>query len=285
MEQLLTETMIRRFLSDSMAKTEPAEQIRLLAGADPKEEAQFWEDYGKTLRRFQLCLEALPDRERAAIRETYGTGDKLAAAAARLGICRNTLGKYRSRGKKHLEELFRSEYTEAQLRKMGIQSFFGMERKRMDYMLLTQQLKALTEEEPLCLPNLCNAAALLYQSLEQVNWAGFYLVHDKQLVLGPFQGKTACIRIDFGKGVCGTAWERDETVVVEDVHAFPGHIACDSASASEIVIPLHKDGTVIGVLDIDSPVKGRFTKEDRAGLEHFSGEIEHILETAGGMQS
>lgn len=144
------------------------------------------------------------------------------------------------------------------------------------YQLLKQQLTALTADEPLLLPNLCNAAALLYQSLERINWAGFYLVKGEQLILGPFQGKTACIRIPKGKGVCGTAWQQDETQVVADVHTFPGHIACDSESASEIVIPLHANGTVFGVLDIDSPVRNRFTEEDRRGLELFAQVLEKI---------
>lgn len=145
-----------------------------------------------------------------------------------------------------------------------------------DYLILKEQLKTLTEDEPLMLPNLCNAAALLFQSLERINWAGFYLVRQEQLVLGPFQGKTACIRIGKGKGVCGTAWQKDETLVVPDVHAFPGHIACDSESASEIVIPLHVNGRVIGVLDIDSPVKERFSAADKEGLELFARTLEEI---------
>lgn len=143
-----------------------------------------------------------------------------------------------------------------------------------DYRLLQQQLVALTEDEPWALPNLCNTAALLYETLPDVNWVGFYLVRDGILLLGPFQGKTACIRIGRGKGVCGSAWERDETLVVPDVHAFPGHIACDGASASELVIPLHTEGQVVGVLDIDSPLKGRFTPRDQEGLEQAAKIIE-----------
>ena len=133
-------------------------------------------------------------------------------------------------------------------------------------------MKTFLEAEPFYLPALSNAAALLYEALPNINWAGFYLVDGDSLVLGPFQGKTACIRIARGKGVCGTAWEKDEIQLVPDVHAFPGHIACDSASRSEIVIPLHRRaaGEIFGVLDIDSPVPGRFSEEDRDGLAHFA---------------
>ncbi len=144
-----------------------------------------------------------------------------------------------------------------------------------DYSLLKDQLSALTEDERFFLPNLANASALIYEALPDLNWAGFYLVDfssaDRELVLGPFQGKTACIRIPYGKGVCGTAYQKDEAVRVENVHEFPGHIACDSASNSEIVIPLHdlsKEGhPVVGVLDIDSPSFNRFSKEDEDGLK------------------
>lgn len=117
---------------------------------------------------------------------------------------------------------------------------------------------------------LSNAAALLWEQLERLNWCGFYLANGDELVLGPFQGKTACIRIAKGRGVCGTAFERAETVLVPDVHRFPGHIACDAASNSEIVVPLIKDGAVIAVLDIDSPDLNRFDEEDREGLEAFA---------------
>ena len=145
----------------------------------------------------------------------------------------------------------------------------------MDYGLLAQQLEALSEGEPSWLPLLSNASALLAENLDDINWAGFYLAMPlddgtSELVLGPFQGKVACIRIPLRKGVCGTAAERDETQLVPDVHAFPGHIACDGASNAEIVVPIHdQDGKVAGVLDIDSPLKGRFTEEDREGLEQF----------------
>lgn len=143
-----------------------------------------------------------------------------------------------------------------------------------DYSLMKEQLEALTESERFYLPNLANASALIYDALPDLNWAGFYLVDqtspDKELVLGPFQGKTACIRIPYGKGVCGTAYQKDAPLIVDDVHLFPGHIACDSASNSEIVIPLHdiskEEHPVVGVLDIDSPLFNRFSKEDEAGL-------------------
>lgn len=135
---------------------------------------------------------------------------------------------------------------------------------------LCAQLRALTEGERHPLPNLANAAALLWMSLEDINWAGFYLPCPGGLVLGPFQGKPACIRIAEGKGVCGTALARGETVRVEDVHAFPGHIACDAASRSEIVIPLRSKGHIAAILDIDSPLPGRFTPADAPRLEAFA---------------
>ena len=138
-----------------------------------------------------------------------------------------------------------------------------------DYGLLCEQLKALAETDAHYVPLLANAAAILREALEDINWAGFYLVRGERLVLGPFQGKVACVHIRRGAGVCGTAWERDETQLVPDVHAFPGHIACDSASNSEIVVPIHRDGEVCGVLDIDSPSFGRFSEADREGLEEF----------------
>jgi len=136
------------------------------------------------------------------------------------------------------------------------------------YSLLRQQLAALMEGETHPLPNLANASALLWQALENINWVGFYLNTGKEeLLLGPFQGKTACIRIPFEKGVCGAAARERCTQLVYDVHQFPGHIACDSASNSEIVVPLMTDGQLLGVLDIDSPITGRFDREDQAGLE------------------
>ena len=146
-----------------------------------------------------------------------------------------------------------------------------------DYELLCGRLRALTEGVPHRIANLANASALLWESLEDLNWAGFYLREEKVLVLGPFQGKPACIEIPWGKGVCGTAAAEDRTQLVPDVHDFPGHIACDSASNSEIVVPLRKAGRVIGVLDLDSPRKNRFTEEDRQGLEAFARIVEQLL--------
>ena len=143
-----------------------------------------------------------------------------------------------------------------------------------DYDLLQQQLSALTDGISHPIANMANAAALLYSSLDRLNWAGFYLLEGKKLVLGPFQGKTACIEIPLGRGVCGVAAAEDRTMVVEDVHCFRGHIACDSASNSEIVAPLRRNGRVVGVLDLDSPVKNRFTETDRAGLEAFAALLE-----------
>ena len=138
-----------------------------------------------------------------------------------------------------------------------------------DYVLLNNQLDELTRGVPHPVANLSNAAALLWQMLPDINWAGFYLLEGDTLVLGPFQGKPACIEIPVGKGVCGTAVSENMTQLVADVHQFPGHIACDSASNSEIVIPMRKDGKVVGVLDVDSPLYDRFTKNDRIALEKF----------------
>lgn len=146
-----------------------------------------------------------------------------------------------------------------------------------NYALLNQQLSALIHEVPHHTANLANAAALLYHTLPDLNWAGFYLMENGLLVLGPFQGKPACIEIQVGRGVCGTAVAEDRTQLVQDVHQFPGHIACDGASNSEIVIPIHADGRVVGVLDIDSPRVGRFTEEDRAGLVEFARILEAEL--------
>lgn len=146
-----------------------------------------------------------------------------------------------------------------------------------DYKELILQLKALTEGVPYPTANLANASALLWQHLENINWAGFYIMEQGALVLGPFQGKPACIRIPVGKGVCGTAVAEDRTQLVADVHQFPGHIACDGASNSEIVVPIHKDGQVWGVLDIDSPLFGRFATDDREGLEDFVKALETAL--------
>ena len=145
------------------------------------------------------------------------------------------------------------------------------------YETLSKQLDTLLHGETDVIANLSNASALLNQFLTDVNWVGFYLMKDGQLVLGPFQGLPACFRIPVGRGVCGTAVEKQETILVEDVHVFPGHIACDAASNSEIVIPLCKEGKVVGVLDIDSPLKARFTHEDALGLEKFVKELKKYL--------
>ncbi len=149
----------------------------------------------------------------------------------------------------------------------------------MNYTLLCKQLAELTEGVKHPIANLANASALLWQELENINWAGFYLMEQGMLVLGPFQGKPACIEIPVGRGVCGTAVAKNATQLVTDVHQFPGHIACDGASNSEIVVPIRKCGTVYGVLDIDSPVFGRFTEEDKAGLEQFVKTLERALFT------
>lgn len=133
------------------------------------------------------------------------------------------------------------------------------------------QLAGLVKDEPNWIANLSNASALLNETFDKINWVGFYLWEDtsEQLVLGPFQGKVACIRIDSGKGVCGTSFERKETIIVPDVNEFPGHIVCDAASQSEIVIPLIKDGKAIGVLDVDAPIKNRFGDDEKELLEAF----------------
>ena len=147
----------------------------------------------------------------------------------------------------------------------------------MHYDELISQVKALTDGVPYPIANLANTAAAIWQSLDRLNWAGFYLMEDGALVLGPFQGKPACIRIPMGKGVCGTAAEQQETIRVEDVHQFPGHIACDCASNSEIVVPIFKNNEIYGVLDLDSPYFARFTEEDRAGLEALVRVLEAAL--------
>ncbi len=135
------------------------------------------------------------------------------------------------------------------------------------YASLAQQLTGLLEGERDMIANAANMSALIFQFLPDLNWAGFYFMRGGELVLGPFQGKTACVRIAVGRGVCGTAVERKASVVVPDVHAFPGHIACDSASRSELVVPLIKNGQVLGVLDLDSPNPNRFDEADREGCE------------------
>lgn len=148
----------------------------------------------------------------------------------------------------------------------------------MNYTLLCAQLRAFAEEDGWYVPLMANAAALLYDSMENLNWTGFYLMRGGRLVLGPFQGKVACIHIPVAKGVCGTAVAEDRTRLVPDVHAFPGHIACDGASNSEIVVPIRRGGRVVAVLDIDSPVLNRFTEADREGLEDFVRVLEETLE-------
>lgn len=142
--------------------------------------------------------------------------------------------------------------------------------KAAGYGELEKQLRALLHGERDVVANLANAAALLWHTLPDLNWAGFYRPAGNQLVLGPFQGKPACVRIQLGKGVCGTAAATRQTVVVRDVHEFPGHIACDAASRSEIVVPLLKDGILLGVLDLDSPRPNRFDAQDQAGLEQLA---------------
>ena len=149
--------------------------------------------------------------------------------------------------------------------------------KEENYQLVIKQLAALLEGEKNTIANLSNASALLNQFLDRTNWVGFYLMEVGELVLGPFQGLPACVRIPVGRGVCGTAASRQETQRIADVHAFPGHIACDAASQSEIVIPIVKDGTLLGVLDIDSPEKDRFDEIDEKMLEAFVKELVKFL--------
>ena len=149
--------------------------------------------------------------------------------------------------------------------------------RNVNYDQVIRRLQQLTADVPYEIANLSNASALLWAALPDINWAGFYKMVDGQLVLYPFQGKTACVRIQIGKGVCGTAVAEDRTQLVPDVHQFPGHIACDSASNSEIVVPIHVNGKIWGVLDIDSPYLDRFTEADKAGLESFVKELETIL--------
>ena len=146
----------------------------------------------------------------------------------------------------------------------------------MDYTEMNRRLEALTDGVRYTVANLANAAALLYGTLEDINWAGFYLAYGEKLILGPFQGKPACIEIPFGKGVCGTAVSLGQIQQVPDVHKFPGHIACDPDSRSELVIPLYRDGVLFGVMDIDSPSPNRFSPMDCSQLERFA----HILEKA-----
>lgn len=147
------------------------------------------------------------------------------------------------------------------------------------YRLLTQQAAALIEHEPDLIANMANLSALLFNQLPDLNWAGFYIMRQGELVLGPFQGQVACVRIPVGKGVCGTAVATGEVQLVEDVHSFAGHIACDAASNSEIVLPLRHRGDIIAVLDIDSPSLARFDADDKAGLEQLIALFEQHLAT------
>lgn len=147
-----------------------------------------------------------------------------------------------------------------------------------DYTLLLRQAESLMEGESHPLPAMANISALLYEVLNRLNWAGFYLMEGGSLMLGPFQGRPACVRIAPGRGVCGTAVEKDAPMLVQDVHRFPGHIACDSASRSELVIPIHAGGRLVGVLDLDSPITDRFTKEDLDGLLPLVGALEALCD-------
>ncbi|MGJ5708628.1 GAF domain-containing protein [Staphylococcus equorum] len=146
--------------------------------------------------------------------------------------------------------------------------------KETNYDLLQKQVASLIEDESNLIAILSNVSALLNDSLDQINWVGFYLIENNELILGPFQGHPACVHIAIGKGVCGTAVETNESQLVEDVNAFPGHIACDANSKSEIVVPIHKDNQIIGVLDIDAPITNRFSNTDKIALE----EIVKVLE-------
>ncbi len=146
-----------------------------------------------------------------------------------------------------------------------------------NYKILRAQLLSLTEGEDDIISNLSNASALLFNTMKDLNWAGFYLMKNGHLQLGPFQGKPACLRIEVGRGVCGTAVAERKTQLVMDVHQFPGHIACDSDSNSEIVVPLFKGEEVLGVLDIDSPLLARFTEADQEGLEAFAQVLETLF--------
>lgn len=147
-----------------------------------------------------------------------------------------------------------------------------------DYEVLRKQVSGLLTEEPYYVAAMSNISSVLKDALPDINWAGFYILRGGRLVVGPFQGKPACIHIGIGSGVCGCCVRQDRTIAVADVHAFPGHIACDSASNSEIVIPIHCGGRVAAVLDIDSPLLDRFSEEDRTGLERIVSLMEKMLE-------
>lgn len=157
-------------------------------------------------------------------------------------------------------------------------SRINSEDKNTFYKIMLVRLEGLLSSETDWLANVSNAAALLYSNLDNINWSGFYFMKNEELVLGPFQGKTACTRIKPGKGVCGTAAAEMRTQLVPDVHLFPGHIACDSASNSEIVVPIIKDGNVYGVLDIDSPVKNRFDELDAKYLQSFVDKLNKYID-------
>lgn len=148
----------------------------------------------------------------------------------------------------------------------------------INFELMNKQLRALAEADASWLPVFANASALLWDCFPSINWAGFYIVNQGSLLLGPFQGKVACIRIPIGKGVCGTAVSEDATQRIDNVHLFPGHIACDSASNSELVIPIHHDGKVVALLDMDSPIYNRFSENDQKELESFVRTLEEITE-------
>ena len=150
-----------------------------------------------------------------------------------------------------------------------------------DYTLLAEQAASMIETEPHYVAALSNLSALIYESMDRLNWAGFYLMDRGSLLVGPFQGRPACIRIEIGKGVCGTAVKEDKIQRVADVHTFPGHIACDAASRSEIVLPIRCDGKIVGVLDIDSPVAERFDQEDEKGLAKLADLIGQEVDFAG----
>lgn len=156
-----------------------------------------------------------------------------------------------------------------------------MTNKIKQYELITAQVQALISGETDIIANMANVAAVLFNNLHQVNWAGFYLFKQDQLVLGPFQGQPACIRIPMGKGVCGTAAQSRKTLVVEDVHEFEGHIACDAASNSEIVVPIIVNDMLVGVLDIDSPVTQRFDADDQRGVEAIVNHLQESVKTSG----
>ena len=160
---------------------------------------------------------------------------------------------------------------------MAEQEYFFSEDKEKMYQELCTAVRGLTSDVPYIIANLANTSAVLNQALRDINWVGFYLMENGKLVLGPFQGKTACIEIRVGKGVCGNAVQKNETMRVEDVVEFPGHIACDAASRSEIVVPIRKNGEVVGVLDIDSPIVGRFDEKDQAGLEAVVKMLERVI--------